>query len=196
MALSDALPFFRAWVADPRRVAAMTPSSPELARLVVSEVVPGAGPVLELGPGTGAITEALLARGVRERDITLLELSEGFASMLERRYPQARVVCADAAKLRRLNLFEARPAAVAVSGLPLLSMSSRQVFAVLSGAFGQLCASGALYQFTYGPRCPVPHAILDRLGLDSVRIGGVRWNLPPASVYRIARRHRSALAAD
>lgn len=196
MALSDALPFFRAWVADPRRVAAMTPSSPELARLVVSEVLPGAGPVLELGPGTGAITAALLERGVRECDLTLLELSEGFAAMLEQRYPQARVVCADAARMRRLKLFDVNGAAAAVSGLPLLAMSHRQVFAVLSGAFEQLRATGALYQFTYGPRCPVPRAILERLGLEFVRIGGVRWNLPPASVYRITRRRHSTLAAD
>jgi phospholipid N-methyltransferase len=196
MALSDALPFFRAWVADPRRVAAMTPSSPELARLVVSEVLPGAGPVLELGPGTGAITDALLERGVRECDLTLLELSAGFAAMLERRYPEARVVCADAARLRRLHLFDANGAAAAVSGLPLLAMSPRQIFAVLSGAFGQLRAHGALYQFTYGPRCPVPRGILDRLGLEHVRIGSVRWNLPPASVYRITRRRQAVLAAD
>ncbi|MEO6099559.1 MAG: methyltransferase domain-containing protein [Tepidiformaceae bacterium] len=196
MAISDVLPFFRAWVADPRRVAAMTPSSPVLARLVVSEVSADSGPVLELGPGTGAITEALLARGVRECDLTLLELSAGFASMLERRYPEARVVCADAARLHRLKLFGNERAGAAVSGLPLLAMSPRQVFAVLAGAFEHLRADGAFYQFTYGPRCPVPAAILDRLGLNYVRIGGVRWNLPPASVYRIERRRPSALAAD
>lgn len=196
MALSDALPFFRAWVADPLRVAAMMPSSPELARLCVSEVSAETGPVLELGPGTGAITQALLERGVRERDLTLLELSSDFASMLETRYPAARVLCADAARIRRLNLFDERGAGAAVSGLPLLAMSPRQVFAVLTGAFAHLRAGGAFYQFTYGPRCPVPAAILHRLELDFVRIGGVRWNLPPASVYRIERRRRSVLAAD
>lgn len=196
MALSDALPFFRAWVADPLRVAAMTPSSPELARLMATEVTPDCGPILELGPGTGAITHALLARGVRERDLTLLELSEGFATMLERRFPEARVVCGDAARIRRMKLFGNELAGAAVSGLPLLAMSPRQVFAVLSGAFEHLRADGAFYQFTYGPRCPVPRPILDRLGLDYVRIGGVRWNLPPASVYRIQRRRHSALAAD
>ena len=174
----------------------MMPSSPELARLVVSEVSPDCGPILELGPGTGAITQALLARGVRERDLTLLELSQGFASLLERRYPQARVVCADAARMRRLKLFGDGGAGAAVSGLPLLAMSPRQVFAVLAGAFEHLRVEGAFYQFTYGPRCPVPRPILDRLGLTYVRIGGVRWNLPPASVYRIERRARSVLAAD
>lgn len=196
MALSDALPFFRAWVADPLRVASMTPSSPELARLMATEVRPDCGPILELGPGTGAITQALLARGVRERDLTLLELSTGFASMLERRFPRARVVCGDAARIRGLKLFGDELAGAAVSGLPLLAMSPRQVFAVLAGAFEHLRADGAFYQFTYGPRCPVPRPILDRLGLDYVRIGGVRWNLPPASVYRITRRQLPALVAD
>lgn len=196
MAISDVLPFFRAWVADPLRVAAMTPSSPELARLCVSEVSRETGPVLELGPGTGAITQALLAQGVRERDLTLLELSADFATMLELRYPAARVLCADAARIRRLDLFGASGAGAAVSGLPLLAMSPRQVFAVLSGTFAHLRDGGAFYQFTYGPRCPVPRPILDRLQLQYARIGGVRWNLPPASVYRIERRRPAVLAAD
>ena len=46
---------------------------------------------------------------------------------------------------------------------------------------------GAFYQFTYGPRCPVPRPILDRLGLKATRIGGTVRNIPPAGVYRISR---------
>ncbi|MGO7216441.1 phospholipid methyltransferase, partial [Rhizobium ruizarguesonis] len=46
---------------------------------------------------------------------------------------------------------------------------------------------GAVYKFTYGPRCPVPRPILDRNHLKSVSIGGTVRNLPPASVYRNSR---------
>jgi phospholipid N-methyltransferase len=48
--------------------------------------------------------------------------------------------------------------------------------------------TASFYQFTYGPRCPVPRPILDRLGLKAVRIGGTVRNIPPASVYRITQR--------
>jgi len=60
--------------------------------------------------------------------------------------------------------------------------------AILSGAFGHLRAGGAFYQFTYGPRCPVPRPILERLGLKASVVGKTLLNAPPATVYRIARR--------
>lgn len=46
---------------------------------------------------------------------------------------------------------------------------------------------GSFYQFTYGPRCPIPRALLDRLGLKATRIGRALLNAPPAAVYRIWR---------
>jgi hypothetical protein len=67
-------------------------------------------------------------------------------------------------------------------------MSPVQIAAILSGAFSVLRSGGSFYQFTYGPRCPVPRSILDTLGLQATRIGGTVRNLPPASVYRISRR--------
>ncbi len=190
MALSDALPFFRAWICDPRRVAAIAPSSVPLAELLTCEISSATGPVIELGPGTGAVTHALLARGVRQRDLTLVECSAAFARLLGDRYPDARVLCANAARLAQLQLFDGLLAGAVVSGLPLLTMPRRQVFCVLTGVFRQLRIEGALYQFTYGPFCPVPARMLERLGLEARRLGQVRRNLPPAAVYRIRRRAR------
>jgi phosphatidylethanolamine/phosphatidyl-N-methylethanolamine N-methyltransferase len=188
-AYTDHLRFLRAWAGDPLRVAAVAPSGDALARLITSEVAPPAGPVLELGPGTGAFTRALLARGVRESDLTLVESGSEFARMLEFRFPQARVLWLDAAQLANHSLFEGAPLASVVSGLPLLSMPPRKVMAILAGSFSYLRASGGFYQFTYGPRCPVPRPILDRLGLKATRIGSTIRNLPPAAVYRISRRN-------
>jgi phosphatidylethanolamine/phosphatidyl-N-methylethanolamine N-methyltransferase len=67
-------------------------------------------------------------------------------------------------------------------------MPPRKIMAILLGAFGYLRPGGSFYQFTYGPRCPVPRPILDRLGLKARRIGGTVRNLPPAAAYRITRR--------
>ncbi|WP_408952042.1 class I SAM-dependent methyltransferase [Lysobacter sp. Hz 25] len=188
MSAADTLSFFRAWLSNPLQIAAIAPSSTALARLMTSEISAGSGPVLELGPGTGAFTRALLVRGVPERDLILIEHSADFASLLQRRFPAARVRHMDAARLATLQLFETGGIGGVVSGLPLLSMSPRKVMAILCGAFGGLHPDGAFYQFTYGPNCPVSQRILDRLGLKAKRIGGTLVNMPPASVYRITKR--------
>jgi phospholipid N-methyltransferase len=187
-AYSDHLRFFRRWISDPLRVAAVAPSGGSLSRLMTREILPADGPVLELGPGTGAFTRALLARGVRESDLTLVEYGADFAELLQARFPQARVLSMDAARLANCDLFPGAVVGAVVSGLPLLSMPPRKVISILSGAFGAIRPTGGFYQFTYGPRCPVPRPILDRLGLKARRIGGTVRNLPPAAVYRISRR--------
>ena len=186
--MTNAFTFFRALIADPRRVAAIAPSSPALANAITAEITAVSAPVIELGPGTGVFTRALLARGVPEDKLALVEYGPGFARMLQSRYPRAHVLRMDAARLRSVELFGGEGVGAVVSGLPLLSMPANEVIAILDGAFAHLRPDGAFYQFTYGPRCPVRRSILERLGLKAVRIGGALANMPPASVYRILRR--------
>src|SRR5215472_17349379 len=81
--------FARAWAAHPQRVGAIAPSSRRLARLITSEISPDSAPVLELGPGTGVFTRALLGRGLREDQLILVECDPRFARLLERDYPDA-----------------------------------------------------------------------------------------------------------
>lgn len=186
---AETLSFFQAWLKNPLRVAAIAPSSRSLANLITSEISQDTGPVIELGPGTGAFTRALIARGVRQEDFALIEFGAEFAPALDFHYPRARTLRMDASRLRTVDLFDGRQAGAVVSGLPLLSIPPRKVIAILTGAFRKMRADGALYQFTYGPRCPVPHRLLDHFGLEATRIGGTLANLPPAAVYRIRRRH-------
>lgn len=192
--MPDILFFLRAWTADPLRVAAIAPSGPALAELITREITPDYGAVLELGPGTGVFTRALLARGVRAEDLTLIENGDEFIELLRSRFPKARVLRMDATRMDRQNLFDGAPVGAVISGLPLLSMPPKQVLAILFGAFGVLRQGGALYQFTYGPRCPVARRLLDRLGLKATCIGRAYLNMPPAAVYRITRRGPSRLA--
>lgn len=184
---TDHLRFARSWAADPLRVAAIAPSSRSLARLITRDIAPISGPILELGPGTGVFTAALIARGFDEADLTLVELGSAFAGLLRTRFPRARVIEADAARLDPAALFPITKAGATVSGLGLLSMRPRAVIAILKSAFACMNPDGAFFQFTYGPTCPVPPAILARLGLKAARTGGTWANLPPASVYRIER---------
>ncbi|MBO6806615.1 rRNA adenine N-6-methyltransferase family protein [Thalassospira sp.] len=194
--MSDLLPFIRAWVTDPRKVSAISPSSPALARLITSEVTAQRTPVLELGPGTGVFTQALLDRGINQNDLTLIEAGPDFSRLLSKRYPKARILQMDACRLGRHGLFGRGELASAISGLPLLSMTPRQIMGILSGSFEYLREDGAFYQFTYGPRCPVPAAILARLDLQATRIGTTVRNVPPSSVYKIERKRRPEVISE
>jgi len=188
MPAADIRSFLLSWIRNPLRVAAVAPSGPAVAALMTQDITAETGPVIELGPGTGPFTYALLDRGVRERDLTLVEYGSDFVRLLQTRFPQARVVWMDAAWLDKYKLFENAPVGAVISGLGLLTMPPHKIVAILSGAFGYLRPDGAFYQITYGPRCPVSDPILDGLGLQATCIGQTRRNVPPASVYRITRR--------
>jgi phospholipid N-methyltransferase len=180
--------YLRAWLANPFKFGAVAPSGPALASLITSEIDAEDGPVLELGPGKGVFTQALLDRGVAESSLVLVERRRDFANLLNERFPEARVVSMDAEELHRLSqIFAGHPAGAVVSGLPLLSMPVEKVRGILSGAFAHLRPEGAFYQFTYMPRCPVSRETLRRRGLTAERIGGALLNIPPAAVYRITR---------
>jgi phosphatidylethanolamine/phosphatidyl-N-methylethanolamine N-methyltransferase len=188
MRAPDTLHFLCGWICDPLGVATIAPSSRALAEAITAEIGPASSPVIELGAGTGVFTRALLDRGIPEDRLAIVEYAPYFVRLLRARFPAARILRMNATRLKAADPFEGEPAGAVVSGLPLLSMKPRKVVAVLEGAFAHLRAGGAFYQFTYAPRCPVSRATLDRLGLEAVQIARSLANVPPASVYRIARK--------
>jgi phospholipid N-methyltransferase len=115
---------------------AMAPSSDALAKLINSEITASTGPIIELGPGTGAFTYKLLERGVRQEDLTLtlVEYGSEFIRTLQFRFPGARVLWMDAGWLGNSNLFEGASVGAVVSGLPLLNMSTRKIISIVGGA--------------------------------------------------------------
>ncbi len=185
---SDGGAFLREWLSDPLRVASIAPSGRALAEMMTRDIDAASAPVIELGPGTGAFTDALLARGIPEDRLALIEMGQNFVNLLRYRLPRATVLAMDATRLGKVELFGGEKAGAVISGLPVLAMPPRTVMLILHGAFAHLRDGGAFYQFTYGPVCPVKRPILDRLGLEAKRIGGAMINLPPASVYRITRK--------
>jgi phospholipid N-methyltransferase len=155
---------------------------------MTADITPAHAPILELGPGTGVLTDAVVARGVPEDAIALIEADPGFADQLAVRFPRARILAMDATGLEELPAIFDEPVGAVVSGLPLLSMPRDKVSAILRGVFRHLRTSGALYQFTYLPRCPVPGVVMRDLDLESRRVSAAWVNLPPAFVYRIRLR--------
>ena len=184
----SALSFFFAWLANPRLVGAIVPSSAALADAMTADLSPASAPVIELGPGTGVFTRSIIARGVPEHRLALIEYDADFVDKLQRNFPSANVHRMDATRLQDVELFDGERAGAVVSGIPLLLMPAQRVVALLEGAFEQLRPDGAFYQFTYGRDAPISCTNLDRLGLKATRIGGTLANFPPAAVYRIRRR--------
>jgi phosphatidylethanolamine/phosphatidyl-N-methylethanolamine N-methyltransferase len=182
---------FRQWLKDPLRTAAVAPSSPELAAAMLAELPPDARRVIELGGGTGALTRALLAHGIRGDALLVLELNEELHAHLRARFPAVRVEEGDARDLpaiaARTGFLAAGAADAIISGLGLLSMPRESQQAVLEAAFACLRPGGRFIQFTYGPQPPLAAGVADDLRLSVRRGDFVLRNVPPATVYVYTR---------
>src|ERR1700752_3278858 len=88
--LDDEVRFLRSWIEKPLHVGAVMPSGRLLGRTMAQYVdADGEGPVVELGPGTGAITSALIDHGVDQARLVLVEYNPGFCALLRDRCPPA-----------------------------------------------------------------------------------------------------------
>ncbi len=183
----DNLRFAWEWLRNPIGTAAVAPSGRALASLITREIDQGTGKVLELGPGTGIFTDHLVARGVDQSDLTLVEQNPNFVRLLKQRFPRAAVLEIDAAALGSIRQPRGELFSAAVCGLGLRSMPVGQIEAIMRSAFSRMAPDAAFYLFTYGCRCSVPAEVLKRLGLIAEHVGVALLNLPPASVYRIRR---------
>ncbi|TCU14969.1 hypothetical protein EV130_12316 [Rhizobium azibense] len=116
--LSDLIRFFHAWLSDPLRVATIIPTGVALANAMTREISIATGPVLELGAGTGVYTRALIARGIPEDQLMLVESGSDFAELLQLRFPRAHTLRIDATRIRDVALSGQEGAGAVVSGLP------------------------------------------------------------------------------
>jgi len=176
------LQFIRSWIDKPLSVGAVMPSGKVLARTMARYVDPqSSGPVIELGPGTGPVTEALVKRGIDPKRLVLVEFNPDFCRLLRTRYPAATVVQGDAYRLRRLlGTLLKEPAAAVVSGLPLVTKPLRTRLRLISDAMALLAPGAPFVQFTYAMMPPIPKALSGIKAEASERI----WmNVPPARVW-------------
>ena len=179
--LDDEVRFLRSWIEKPLHMGAVMPSGKVLARTVARYVdIQSKAPVIELGPGTGAITDALLARGVLEKRLVLVEFDPGFCALLRERYPQATVIQGDAYNLEKTLSELKEPGSAMVSGLPLVTKPMLIRVKLMRDAFLKLEPGAPFIQFTYSVAPPIPKSQPGVLTQASERI----WmNLPPARVW-------------
>jgi phosphatidylethanolamine/phosphatidyl-N-methylethanolamine N-methyltransferase len=180
--LDDEVRFLRSWIEKPLHVGAVMPSGRLLARTMAQYVDAGAeGSVVELGPGTGAITSALIDHGVDQKRLVLVEYNPSFCALLRDRYPQAKVVQGDAYTLRDTlwNVLSA-PAAAIVSGLPLVTKPMLTRLRLIRDAFVALAPGAPFVQFTYSVVPPIPKSLP---GVSTEASERIWMNLPPARVW-------------
>ena len=180
--LDDEVRFIRSWFERPLTIGAVAPSGKILARTMARYVDPDSdGPVVELGPGTGPVTAALVEAGVAPSRLVLVEFNPTFCRILRSRYPEATVVQGDAYSPRRLlKTLLLQPAAAVVSGLPLVTKPIKMRLRLIRDAFDLMLPGAPFVQFTYSVASPLP----TRLGGFSTEASERIWmNLPPARVW-------------
>jgi phosphatidylethanolamine/phosphatidyl-N-methylethanolamine N-methyltransferase len=179
--------FFRQWLRSPKSMGAVIPSSRVLARAVTEAVQwrPGQH-IIELGAGTGAISQGLINAGLPPEALMMIELDQPLFRYLRGRFPAVKVVNGDATRLvdiaRQHGITEV---GTVVSGLPMVTMPLAFQRAIIGQSFELLGADGCLLQYSYSPVSPIPAR---RLGVDAQLVKFVVRNVPPATVWRFRRR--------
>lgn len=185
--LDDEVRFLRSWIEKPLHMGAVMPSGRVLARTMAQYVdIKSDGPVVELGPGTGAITSALIEHGVDQKRLVLVEYNPSFCALLRERYPLAKVVQGDAYTLKdSLRNVLSAPASAVVSGLPLVTKPMLTRLKLIREAFAALAPGAPFVQFTYSVAPPIPKSLP---GVSTEASERIWMNLPPARVW-VYRKH-------
>ncbi len=178
----DEIRFFKGWMDGPKAVGAIMPTSSVTARSMAAVVNPASGlPVLELGPGTGVITRAILARGVPASNLFSIEYSPDFHARLQLDFPGVRFIHGDAFDLDATlgdlgtTLFDS-----VVSGIPLLNFPMARRVALIEDLLDRVPPGRPVVQFSYGAMSPV----LSRgTSFQVVHHDFVLRNVPPARLW-------------
>jgi len=177
--------FFGEMLRHPGEVVALAPSSGAVARRMTEGLATVRGPVVEIGPGTGSFTRAILARGIAPDQLVLLETNARFCDALRARFPGVRVLNRPAQDIADIGL--AGIGAV-ISGVPVLARPTVQRM-VVGRAFSVMAPDGHFTQITYSPQAPIAPEMQRALGITVRRRGTVWANLPPARVFVFRRTH-------
>lgn len=186
----EELRFFKGWIDKPRAVGSIVPTSGVTARRMASVVDPSSGlPVLELGPGTGVITKAILQAGIKPENLWSIEYSEDFVRHLRRDYPGVNIIQGDAFDLdatlgaARDTVFDS-----VISGVPLLNFPVPKRVAYIEDLLDRIPVGRPIVQITYGPVSPVPPG---RGNYTVEHFDFILRNIPPSRLW-IYRRTKAS----
>lgn len=177
-----------AWLRSPLRIGTVLPSGPTLAAAVAAEVpVDSNDPVVELGAGTGPLTEAMLQAGVPPSKLVAIERDPLLFRFLVARHPGLMAIEGDAVNLpqllRPLGVIRAR---AVVSSLPIVWFPEPIQRSLVEHACALLEGGGPFIQVTNGLGSPLPD---ESLGLEGRCAARIWSNVLPASVWVYRRTH-------
>jgi phosphatidylethanolamine/phosphatidyl-N-methylethanolamine N-methyltransferase len=186
----DELRFFKGWIDKPKAVGSIIPTSSVTARRMASVIDPSSGlPVLEVGPGTGVITRAILGQGIKPENLYAVEYSEDFVRHLRRHFPGVNVIQGDAFDLdttlgdKSGTVFDS-----VVSGVPLLNFPVTHRIGYLNSLLDRIPAGRPVVQLTYGPLSPIPAG---RGDYTVEHFDFVIRNIPPTQLWIYRRPART-----
>jgi phosphatidylethanolamine/phosphatidyl-N-methylethanolamine N-methyltransferase len=184
--IEDEVRFFRTWATSPLKMGSVTPTSRALADLMVKHAHPDPdGYVLETGPGTGVVTEALIRAGIPPQRIVSLEYDKGFCRLLRKRFPKVHLLQGDALDLdAALAEFRDVKFSAALSGIPLLNLPKAKRAPYLLGLLDRLVPGGVVSQLSYS-LTPPQEPIAGRLAVRKSK--WVTANFPPGRAWIYSR---------
>lgn len=178
--------FFKGWMDGPKSVGAICPTSSVTAKRMASVINPSSGlPVLELGPGTGVITKAILERGIAPENLVSIEYSTDFYQSLIKAYEGVHFINGDAFDLdKTLGGMKSVIFDSVISAIPMLSFPMESRIALLEDLLDRMPAGRPVIQITYGPVSPII-ANPDRYKIKHYDF--VVRNIPPAQLWTYTR---------
>ncbi len=184
--LGNELRFFKGWLDQPKAVGTPFPTSRHTGRAMASLIDMGSGlPVLEIGPGTGVITRAILNRGLPPHQLYAVECASEFADALKCDFPGVRILTGSAFELDEVlgesneTIFDC-----VVSAIPLLNLKMASRIQYVEDMLDRIPAGRPVIQVTYGTKSPVP----PESGSFAVRRADfILRNVPPAHLWTYRR---------
>lgn len=186
----EELRFFRGWIDKPKAVGSIVPTSGVTARKMASIVRPERDDmVLELGPGTGVITRAILEKGIKPENLVSVEYSADFVERLKRDMPGVNFVHGDAFELEAvLAPWKDRRFDSVISAIPMLNFPVSARVSLLESMLDLLPAGRPVVQITYGAVSPIPAG---RGSYSVERFDFIVRNIPPAHLWLYKRAERT-----
>ena len=183
-ASNKSIDFFRGFLKDPRQVGSVIPSSRFMERRIIEfSELDDARVVVELGPGTGGTTRALLRAMRSDARLLAIDLDSAFtrivAAIDDPRLIAHTGSATDLAEILQQHGLAA--ADVVVSGIPFSTMPDSAGTAVLEAARDSLSANGVFVAYQF--RAEVARLAEGVFGPPR-RSAPVPLNIPPMRIWQ------------
>ena len=174
--------FIKGWAKKPGAVGAIKPTGKIAARHMASLLPIETGlPVLELGPGTGVITQEILVRGIAPEKIVSVEYSREFYAYLVKKFPGVRFVHGDAFDLNQaLADIPFETYAGVIGAVPLLNVPKTMREDIIVESLKRVIPGGPFVQISYGPNPPTK-AVPGKYTVE--KSDRIFRNIPPAGIW-------------